>query len=147
MRLFNSVKMYVFVFCLLAFIAVVKLSQLIVSPAHVSTANFDIDNLLTALVTIFISVYLAVLLRKLSNRIEQAAIVLIEIQCILWFANLLAKFGFVWANIPHYLIFDTTVDCLITVLAGVRTFQVVMHRRIAWHRRRSQRTLRVKEEL
>ena len=146
MRLFNSVKMYVFVFCLLAFIAVVKLSQLTRSPAQVSTANFDIDNLLTALVTIFIAVYLAILLRKLSNKIEQVAIVLIELQCILWFANLLAKFGIAWAEVPHYRIFDTTVHCLITALAGMRTFQVVMHRRIAWHRSHSQRKLRVKEE-
>ena len=140
MQLFDSVKMYVFVFCLLAFIAEVKLSQLIGNPAPAPTANFDIEILLTALVTLFIAVYLIVLLRKLSNRIEQVAIVLIELQCILWFVNLLAKFGIVWADILHYRIFDTSVHCLITTLAGVRTFQVV------WHRRHFQETSRFEEK-
>lgn len=130
MQLFDSVKLYVFTFCVLVLIATSKLHRLIKGPAPASTAGFTINNILLALITICLAVYLAGLLRKLSIRIEQAAIVLVEVSCILWLANWLTTFGISWVEIPHSRILSATVHCAVTVLAGVRTFQV------AWHRRR-----------
>lgn len=126
MQLFDSVKMYVFMFCILSLISVEKLRQLTEEPAHTSNANFDIRNILLALITICMAGYLLGLLRKISNRIEQTAIVLIEVLCILWFADLLARFGIAWAEIPHGRYLSAAVHCAVTVLAGVRTLQVVV---------------------
>jgi hypothetical protein len=128
-QLFDSVKMYVFMFCVLALIAVPKVYQLTTGPAPASTAGFTINNVVLALITIYLAVYLAGLLRKLSSRIEQAAVVLVEVACILWLANWLTTFGITWAEIPHSRLLEATVHCAITVLAGVRTFQIARHRR------------------
>lgn len=127
MQIFDSVKMYVFMFCVLVLITVEQLRQLTQNPTHAAMVGFDIKNFLLALITIYMAVYLAGLLRKISNRIEQAATVLIEVLCILWLANLLAKFGIVWAEIPYSRFLAATVQCAVTVLAGVRTFQVIWH--------------------
>lgn len=131
MQLFDSVKMYVFVFCFFVLSTAEKLHQLTKSPAQASAAGFDLKDLVPALITTLITIWLAVrmaeLLPKLSNRIEQAAIILFEVLYILWFANLLASFGIVWTEIPHHRFITTAANCAITVLAGVRTFQVVWH--------------------
>ena len=140
MQLFGSVKLYVFTFCLLALIAVPKLHQLTESPAPASTAGFGFENIVLAFITIYMAIYLPILLGKLSSRIEQAAIVLVEVACILWLVNWLATFGVTWAEIPHSRFIDAAVHCAVTVLAGVRTFQVVRHCR------RSQGTLRFEEK-
>ena len=132
MQLFDSVKLYVFAFALSAFIAVEKLRHLAKGSLSESGTRLDTMSLLLTLVTVCIAVYLAGLLRKLSSRIEQAGIVLVEVLCVLWLANLLVKFGVAWAEIPHSPFVSATIHCAITVLAGVRTFQVV------WHRRRTQ---------
>lgn len=132
MQLFDSVKMYLFSFCVLALIAVGRLRQLTHSPDTASTAGFDIENIVLALISIHLAVYLACLLRKLSSRIEQTAVVLVELDCMLWLTNWLANLGMVWLTIPHALLLTTTVHCAITVLAGVRVSQVV------WHRKRDQ---------
>lgn len=129
MQIFDSVKMYVFMFFVLVLIAVEQLRQLTKSPVQAPAGGFDIKNLLLALITAYMAVYLAGLLRKISNRVEQVAIVLIEVLCLLWLANLLAKFGVVWAEIPYGRFIAAAVQCAVTVLAGVRTFQVVWHRR------------------
>jgi hypothetical protein len=133
MQLFDSVKMYVFTFCVLALIAVPKVYQLTTGPAPAPTAGFTINNIVLALITIYLAVYLAGLLRRLSSRIEQIATVLVEVACILWLANWLTTVGIAWADIPHSRFLSATVHCVVTVLAGVRAFQV------AWHRRRTQR--------
>ncbi|MFL6428975.1 MAG: hypothetical protein ACJ71S_12075, partial [Acidobacteriaceae bacterium] len=71
-------------------------------------------------------VYLPILLRKISNRIEQVGIVLTEVLCLLWLANLLAELGVAWAEIPHVRFLSAAVNCAVTVLAGVRTFEVIL---------------------
>ncbi len=129
MQLFDSVKMYVFMFCLLALIAVPKLHQLTTVPTSASTAGFTINNIVLALITIYLAIYLAGLLHRLSSRIEQIAIVLVEVACILWLANWLTAFGITWAEIPHSRFLSAAVHCAVTVLAGVRTFQVILHGR------------------
>src|SRR5271157_3401092 len=131
MQLFDSVKIYVFVFCLGAIIAVEKLRQLTHGPRFVSASGSGIENIVYAIITIFMFFYLPVLLRKLSNRIEQIAIGLVEVACILWLADWLAGIGIAWAAIPHNLFLATAIYCAITVLAGIRMFQVVWHRRHA----------------
>ena len=128
MQLFDSAKMYVFLFCVLALITVEKLRQLTQNATHAGTVGFDIKNLLLALITLFMAVYLPILLRKISNRIEQVGIVLTEVLCVLWLANLLAELGVAWAGIPHGRLLSATFHCAVTVLAGVRTFQVMLHR-------------------
>jgi hypothetical protein len=133
LQLFDSAKLYVFTFCLIALIAVAKVKLLFKNPAPVSATGLDINNIVLALITIYMAIYLAGLLRKLSSRIEQAAIVLVEVSCILWFASFLVNLGTAWAGISHGRFLDTIIDCAITILAGVRTFQVV------WQRRRLQR--------
>ena len=132
MQLFDSVKIYVFVFCLGAIISVANLRQLINGPRFVSASGSGIENIVIALITILLLFYLPGLLRKLSNKIERIAIGLFEVGCILSLADWLAGIGIKWAAIPHNLLIATTIQCAITVLAGVRTFQVV------WHRRRTQ---------
>jgi hypothetical protein len=120
--------MYVLLFCVLAVITTEKLRQLTQSTAHAGTAGFDIKNVLVALVTVVMAVYLARLLRKISSRIEQTGIVLTEVLCVLWLANLLTQLGVAWAEIPHGRFLNAAFHCAVTVLAGVRTFQVMWHR-------------------
>ena len=127
-QLFDSAKMYVFLFCVLALITVEKLRQLTLGAAHAGTTDLDIRNLLIACVTFMMAVYLPILFRKISNRIERVGIVLTEVLCLLWLANLLTKLGVAWAEIPHGLFVSAIFHCAITVLAGVRTFQVLWHR-------------------
>lgn len=127
-QLFDSAKMYAFLFCVLALITVGKLRQLAQGTAHSGTAGFDIRNLLIALITLFMAVYLPILLRKISNRIEQVGILLTEVLCVLWLANLLADMGIAWAEIPHGLFISAIFHCAITLLAGVRMFQVMWYR-------------------
>jgi hypothetical protein len=127
-RLFDSAKMYVFLFCVLALITTEKLRQLTQSPAHAGTVRFDIENVLLALATVVMAVYLAKLLREISNRIEQAGIILTVVSCVLWLANLLAELGVAWAEIPHSRFLSAAICCAVTALAGVRTFQVMGHR-------------------
>lgn len=128
MQLFDSAKMYVFLFCVLALITVEKLRQLTQGTTHATPVGFDIKNLLIALVTVVLAVYLARLLRKISNRIEQVGIALTEVLCALWLADFLTEFGVTWAEIPHGRFLSAIFHCAVTVLAGVRTFQVMWHR-------------------
>lgn len=129
MQLFDSAKTYVFLFCVLAIIAAEKLHQLTQRAAYVSTTDFNFKNLLLALTTVLLAAYLGRLLLKISNRIEQLGVVLTEVLCVLWLANLLAELGVAWAQIPHSRFLGTTLHCTVTVLAGVRAFQVMWHRR------------------
>lgn len=131
MQLFDSAKMYVFLFCVLALITVEKLRQLSQGATHAGTAGFDVKNLLLVLGTLFMAVYLPILLRKISNRIEQVGIVLTEVLCLLWLANLLAEMGVAWAEIPHGLVLNATFHCAVSLLAGVRTIQVLLYRQVA----------------
>lgn len=128
MQLFDSAKMYVFLLCVLVLITVEKLRQLTQGVTHAGTAGFEFKNLLLAVITLFMAVYLPILLRKISNRLEQVGIVLTEVLCVLWLANLLAEMGVAWAEIPYGPILTTAFHCAVTVLAGVRTFQVLLHR-------------------
>jgi hypothetical protein len=128
-QLFDSVKLYVFTFCLGALIAVSKLHQLTKSPAPASTAGFSFENIVTALITILMAIYLPGLLRKLSSRIEQTAIALVEVACVIWLADWLTIFGINWAKIPNIRFLDAAVFCAVTILAGIRTFQVAWFRR------------------
>jgi hypothetical protein len=128
MQLFDSVKIYVFVFCLGAIIAVEKLHQLTSGRRLVSASGSGVENIVYAIITIFMLLYLPVLLRKLSNRIEQIAIGLVEVACVLWLADWLAGIGIAWVAVPHNLFLASITHCAIAVLAGVRTLQVVWHR-------------------
>ncbi len=128
MQLFDSVKLYVFLFCVLALVTMEKLRQLTQGAAHRGTAGFDIKSLLLALITLFMAVYLPILLRKISNRIEQLGIVLTEVLCLLWLANLLVELGVAWPEIPYGRFLSAALQCAVTVLAGVRTFEVMWHR-------------------
>jgi len=130
MQLFDSAKMYLFLFCVLAFITVGMLHQLTQNVAHVGATGFGINELLVAIGTLFMAAYLPILFRKITNRIDRAGIVLTEVLCVLWFANLLAELGVAWADIPHRLLVKMVVLCVITVLAGIRTFQVLWHRNL-----------------
>jgi hypothetical protein len=130
-QLFDSVWIYVFMFCILALIAAAQVHQLTKGSFPASTNSFEINNLVLALITIYIAVYLAGLLRKLSSRIEQAAVVLFEVLCILWFAEMLAKLGIVWAKIPNGFYLTATLNCTLTVFAGIRAFQMLRHKRLA----------------
>jgi hypothetical protein len=132
-QLFDSVKIYVFVFCLGAIIAVEKLRQLIHGPRLVSASGSGIENNVYVIITIFMLFYLPGLMLKLSNRIERIAIGLFEMACLLSLADWLAGIGIAWAAIPFNLFLGATIDCAIAVLAGVRTFQVVwLRRRGGW---------------
>ena len=126
-QLFDSAKMYAFLFCVLALITAEKFRQLTEGATHVAPVGFDIKNLLLVLVTVVLAVYLARLLRKISNRIEQVGIVLTEVLCVFWLANFLTEFGVAWAEIPHGRLLSAIFHCAVTVLAGVRTFQVLLH--------------------
>ena len=42
-------------------------------------------------------------------------------------ANLLAKMRVVWAEIPHGLVLSVALHCAVTLLAGVRAIQVLLH--------------------
>jgi hypothetical protein len=127
-RLFDSAKMYVFLFCVLVLITTEKLYQLTQSAVPPDTAGFDVTKILVALVTVVTAVYLTTLLGKISNGIERTGIVLTVVLCVLWLANLLTRLGVPWAEISHGRLLSTAIHCLITALAGVRTFQVMFHR-------------------
>jgi hypothetical protein len=120
--------MYVFLFCLLALITAEKLHQLTRGTSPTDPGGFDIEHGLVALVTVVMAVYLAILLSKISNLIEQTGIVLTEASCVLWFANLLTQLGVAWAEIPHGRLINAALTSAVTVLAGVRAFQVMWHR-------------------
>lgn len=128
MQLFDSAKMYLFLFCVLALITVEKLRQLTRGEVHSATAGFNIKTFLLVLITLFMAAYLPILLRKISNRIEQVGIVLTEVLCVLWLAKLLAGLGVGWADIPHGLSISAVFHCAVAVLAGVRVVQVLRHR-------------------
>ena len=127
MQLFDSVGMYVFVFCLYALVGLQKLHELSKSPAVAITTRLSIREILLTLITICMAVCLIGLLRKTSSRIEQAVIILTEVLCVLWLANLLARFGIAWADIPHGRYLTATVDCVAAALIGVRTLQIARH--------------------
>jgi hypothetical protein len=126
MRLFDSAKMYVFLFCVLALISIEGLLHLNHSQPYSRTAGFAIRNVVIALATVVMAVCLARLLPKLSSRIEQAGMVLTDVLCILWLANFLAELGVAWAEIPHGRLLKAGFNCAVTVLAGVRTTQVML---------------------
>ena len=130
MQLFDSVKMYVFAFCLGAVIAFAKLRQLAQRSAAAPATDFDvINNVVLALITVGLAVYLALLMRKLSSTIEKIAIVLFEVACILSLAEWLSDSGIAWAAIPHSRFLEAVFLCAIAALAGVRMFQVALRRK------------------
>lgn len=128
MRLFDSAKMYVLLFCVLALITMEKLRQITQSTVDVGTAGFDINKVMIGLFMIVMAVYLAMLFRKISNRIERTGILLTIVLCVLWLMSLLTQLGLAWAEIPHSRVLNASLHCMVTVLAGVRTFQVMGHR-------------------
>jgi hypothetical protein len=127
MQLFDSAKMYVFVFFLSAFFLAAKLHLLINGQVQPSTTGLGVKDAVNALITICFAAYSVELLRKLTSRIEQVAVVLYVGSCILWLVNLLAKLGIAWAPIPHSLLVSAAIYSSITALAGVRTLQVLFH--------------------
>jgi hypothetical protein len=130
MQLFDSAKMYVFVFCAYALFALLMLYEAIWGVDVVPTASFVVQDYMDGLATLFIAVYLPVLVRKTSNSIEIAVIVLTEVMCVIAFARLLAKFGITWAIIPYERNVMTVFQCIAAALAGVRTFAVVRNNRM-----------------
>jgi hypothetical protein len=131
MQLFPSATMYVFTFCIFALFLAAKLHRVIYGQVQASITGLGINDIVLALITICIAVYLVGLLSKLTSRIEQVAVVLYLVSCILWLVNLLAKVGIAWAAIPHTPVVSAAIDSSITVLAGVRTLQVLFNRKPA----------------
>ena len=131
MQLFDSAKMYVFAFCLFVLITVANVRHLTKSPLPVPVAGSGIENIVIAFITLCLAAYLAGLLRKLSSRIEQIAVVLFEVSCMLDLADWLANLGMAWAKIPHYLSISEILYYALTGLAGVRAVQVLWSRRNA----------------
>jgi hypothetical protein len=128
MQLFDSAKVYLFVFCMLVLSAIGKLHQLIRGALHSGAAGLTAKTFLLALITFFMAAYLPILLRKISNRIEQMGIVLTEVLCVLWLGELLTDLGARWADIPHGPSISAVANCIVAVLAGVRAVQVLRHR-------------------
>jgi hypothetical protein len=125
MQLFDSAKIYLFIFGVLALIAMEKLRQLTGGKVHPGTAGLSISTILLVLITLFMAAYLPVLLGKISNRIEQLGIVLTEVLCVLWLAELLAGLGVGWASVPYDLLISALLYCAVAILAGVRVIQVL----------------------
>ncbi len=128
MGIFDSVKMYVFAFCVYALVALEKLYELAKGTSSTSSSTVAGKAVFLILVTVCVAAYLIGLLRKTSNRIEQAVIFLTEALCVLELAHLVVKLGAAWAAIPGDQYVITIVHLGATILAGVRTFQVVWHR-------------------
>jgi hypothetical protein len=128
MQLFDSPKMYVFVFCIFMLGSAAKLYLLFHGQVPTFTTGLGVNDIVHAFITIGIGVHLAGLFRKLSSRIEQAAIVIYVALCFVWLVSLSAKAGIAWVGVPHSLFLSAAGDCTITVLAAVRTFQVSFHR-------------------
>lgn len=130
-QLFDSIKMYLFLFCLLALTAVEKIRQLILGTIRARTDRFEVRDLLLTCLTLFMAAYLPILFRSISNGIEQVGIVLTEGLCVLWLANQSAKMGITWAGIPHAAFVSTTLHCALAALAGVRVLQSLRQGKLA----------------
>jgi hypothetical protein len=124
MRLFDSAWIYVLLFCVLMFITVEKLHQLATGAIHSDSRGLNVERVMVTLVTVVMAGYMPILIRRTSNRLEQVGIVLTELLCVLWFATLLASQGAEWAQIPHSAYLSAALNCAITLIAGVRVFQV-----------------------
>lgn len=128
-RIFDSLKMYVFSFGLLLLITVEKLRELTMSSHSIAFRyRFNLRDTLVNLITVLLAIYLVVLLRKVVNRLEKVAILLIEALCGLWFLGLLKSLGIGWAAIPGDSYLVLAIYCAASVLAGIRTAQ------LAWPR-------------
>ena len=128
MQLFDSAKVYIFVFCILTLSAMGKLNQLIRGIVYTSATGLTTRTFLLALITFVMAAYLLVLLRTISNSIEKVGIVLTEVLCVLWLGQLLTGLGARWADIPYGPAISTFFNCVVAVLAGVRAVQVLRHR-------------------
>jgi hypothetical protein len=127
-KLFDSVKMYVFAFFVYALVALEKLYELARATSSTSSSTLGGKAVFLILVTVCVAAYLIGLLRKTSNKIEQSVILLTEALCLLELAHLLVILGAAWAAIPSDQYVITIVHLVATILAGVRTFQVLWHR-------------------
>jgi hypothetical protein len=127
-QLFDSVKMYVFAFCVYALVAAEKLYELINGPAA-RDLSAGRGGVLLIILTVCVAIYLIGLLRKTSNKLERAVIMFTELLCVLEVISLIQNMGVTWAEIPANSNVIAVVHSLATVLAGVRTFQVIRHHR------------------
>lgn len=135
MRLFQSAKMYILAFCLLAYITLGGVLKLTSSTTASSGQGvFHIRDLVIALATICLAVYGIMFLGGISSRVERSIIILVELSCILWFLAWLAQLGVTWVAIPHSRYFATILNAMTTILLGLRTFQILWQQRYAERR-------------
>lgn len=117
--------MYVFSFCLFLLITVEKLHKVTGGGRSIAFQNhFGPIGILADVFTLCLAIYLVVLMRKVTNKIERLGMLLLEAICALWFLNLLHNLGIGWASIPYGSHLVASIYGLLTLLAGIRTAQV-----------------------
>jgi len=137
LRVFDSSGMYLFTCCFFAVVALAKLLHIGKDAARLAGPPSNFQRVIVVLGTLYLAAYLPILLRRISNRVEQLAIVLLEISCVLWLAKFLATVGAGWAKIPYSDQLQTIVACLVAILAAVCWLQIAQEStRSQWRSRR-----------
>jgi hypothetical protein len=127
-RVFDSVRTYVFAFCVYLLVALEKTYALVNRTSFRPRSEAGGTDVFLILVTICCFVYLVGLLRKTSSGIERAVLVLTEALCVLELTHLLAKLGAAWATIPNDQFVIAIIHFGATILVGIRVFQVAWRR-------------------
>lgn len=128
-QVFDFPGMYLLTFCFFAMVALAKLLHIGKDAARLAEPPSSVQRFIVALGNLYMAAYLPILLRRISNRVEQVAIVLLEVSCVLWLASFLSRFGVAWANVPYGNSLQTIIASVIAILAGVRTFQMARNSR------------------
>ncbi len=125
MQIFKTTRGYALVFSAYAFIALATLHNLFRKPGASITHSPFSTQIPEIVGMLCCAIVLPGLLRKTSNTIERVVLILTEVVCLLWLANVLPKAGLDWAVIPYEHYFSATLVCASALLAGVRLVGVV----------------------